>query len=267
MPAKIAYAQWPWGTGSREEFIQSCKDLSEVGYHYFESVKAFIDTFSAEPEEFKKLCREYDLVPCSFYFHLTGDYETDVNELLGKIGFVADNGIRTITIQGTWDSTPATAEDLKRETSIVNAYGKICKPYGIIPCVHPHHNTHIMTESDIDYVMQNTNPDEVGLAPDTAHLIAANCNPYTIFERYIDRVKFMHLKDIYGAMASGGMQAGVEVYSNFRELGEGVVDFPSIFALLKKVNYDGYLCIELDGSRTSNKESAAMSLEYMKKNW
>ena len=37
MSAKFASAQWPWGTQSREEFIQSCKDMSEVGFEYFES--------------------------------------------------------------------------------------------------------------------------------------------------------------------------------------------------------------------------------------
>ena len=37
MSAKFAYAQWPWGTETKEAFIQSCKDLSEVGFEYFEN--------------------------------------------------------------------------------------------------------------------------------------------------------------------------------------------------------------------------------------
>ena len=78
MSAKFAYAQWPWGTQSREEFIQSCKDMSEVGFEYFESVKAFIDTFKDSPEDFKSICDEYNIHPISFYFHLTGKHDDDI---------------------------------------------------------------------------------------------------------------------------------------------------------------------------------------------
>ena len=94
MSAKFAYAQWPWGTQSREEFIQSCKDMSEVGFEYFESVKAFIDTFKDSPEDFKSICDEYNIHPISFYFHLTGKHDDDIAELKDKIGFVRDCGIR-----------------------------------------------------------------------------------------------------------------------------------------------------------------------------
>ena len=59
----------------------------------------------------------------------------------------------------------------------------------------------------------------------------------------------------------------MEVYTSFRELGEGDIDFKSVFDVLKKSGYDGYLCLELDRTRFGNKESAAMNLDYMRKNW
>lgn len=267
MSAKFAYAQWPWGTSSKEEFIQSCKDLSNVGFEYFESVKDFINTFKGDIAEFKAITEEYNLRPISFYFHLTGDFDTDIQELKDKIGFVQANDIKTITVQGVWKETPANLDELVYATKTIKEYGKICADYGILPCVHPHHNTTIMYASEIDYVMENTNPDEVGFAPDTAHLAAGQCDPVVIFERYKDRIKFTHLKDLAGGVVSSGMQAGVEVYSNFRELGEGDINFKGVFDVLKSVNYDGYLCLELDRSRFGNKESAVMNLDYMKKNW
>ncbi len=267
MSAKFAYAQWPWGTDTKEQFIQSCKDLSEVGFEYFESVRAFIDTFKGDVAEFKAIADEYNVHPISFYFHLSGNYETDIAELKDKIGFVAANGIKTITVQGVWTPEPTTHDDLVYATKTIQDYGKICAGYGVLPCVHPHHNTTIMYEDEIDYVMENTDPELVGFAPDTAHLSAGGCNPAEIFARYADRIHFTHLKDLKGAIASGGMQAGVEVYTSFRELGEGDIDFKSVFDVLKKANYDGYLCLELDRTRFGNKESAAMNLEFMRKNW
>ena len=267
MSAKFAYAQWPWGVTTREEFIQSCKDMSEVGFEYFESVKAFIDTFKDTPEDFKAITEEYNIRPISFYFHMTGNHETDIAEMKSKIGFVRDNGIKTVCISGVYSTIPATHDDLVYAVNTIKEYGKICKEYGVMPCIHPHHNTTIMYESDIDYLMENTDPEEIGFAPDTAHLIAGECDPVTIFERYKDRIRFTHLKDITGEMDGGVMQYGVEVYKNFRELGRGMVDFPKIFEILKSVNYDGYLCAELDYTEFGNKESAMMNMKYLRENW
>ena len=267
MAAKFAYAQWPWGTENKEQFIQSCKDLSEVGFEYFESVKNFINTFKDNISEFKEITEQYNLRPISFYFHCTKDSEADIAELKDKIGFVAANNIKTITVQGVTGKMYPTKEELDYVVKTLNTYGDICSEYGITPCVHPHHNTSIMFESDIDYVMENTNPDRVGFAPDTAHLTAGLCDPVKIFDRYKDRIKFTHLKDLKGEVTATGIQDGVEVYTAFRELGEGDVDFKGVFDILKSINYDGYLCVELDRTRFTHKESAAMNLEYMKNNW
>ena len=267
MSAQFAYAQWPWGTETKEQFIQSCKDLSDVGFKYFESVKTFIDTFIDDIAGFKAIADEYDLRPISFYFHLTGDHATDISELKRKIGFVQANGIQTISVQGVWSPIPATEDDLRYALKTIVDYGEICKDYGVLPCVHPHHNTTIMYEREIDFIMQNTDPKLIAFGPDTAHLSAGKCDPVKIFERYKERIRFTHLKDLKGALRGGGMQDGVEVYENFRELGEGDIDFGAVFEVLRSVNYDGYLCAELDRSRFGNKESAAINMKYLKEHW
>jgi len=89
----------------------------------------------------------------------------------------------------------------------------------------------------------------------------------TIFERYKDRIRFTHLKDIAGDVKGGVMQHGVEVFRDFCELGRGMVDFPKIFEILKSVNYDGYLCAELDYTSFGNKESAMMNMQYLREHW
>lgn len=265
--AKLAYAQWPWGTNSKEEFIQSCKDLSSLGYRYFESVRAFIDTFHDDPASFKAITEEYDLHPISFYFHLSGEYAQDVDTLKKNIAFVADQGIKTICVQGKWSKEKTTPEVLQETLRTINEYGKICKDYGILPSVHPHTNTSVMYESEIDFIMNNTDPALIGFAPDTAHIYAASCDPVKIIDRYKERVSFTHIKDVRGPMASEGMQDGVEVYSSFLELGTGDVDLDGIFKVLQGVNYGGYLCVELDRAPVSNLESAANNMKYMKAHW
>lgn len=266
MSVKYAYAQWPWGVRTRDEFIQSCKDLSETGFSYFESVKAFINVFQNDIADFLAISETYNIKPVSFYFHLNGTRENDIDDFVQKIPFMQQVGVRQVTIQpkGIVGRT-ATDEELREAVDTLIELGKISRENGIIPSLHNHFNTVVMVERDIDFVLQNTDPEEIFYCPDTAHLVAGFCDPVAIMDRYKERIRFAHLKDIVGKMKSGTMEHGVEVYSAdiFTELGNGVVDFDGVFDVLRKVEYQGYLCVELDRSRFGNKESAQINKRFL----
>ncbi len=270
MNLKYAYAQWPWGVNSKEEFIQSCKDINEVGFSYFESVKAFINVFQNDIDDFLAISAEYNIKPVSFYFHLDGTRENDIDDFVNKLPFMLKTGVRQVTIQpkGVFGRT-ANDEELVEAVNTLTELGGICKQNGIIPSLHNHFNTVVMVERDIDFIMQNTDPAEIFYCPDTAHLVAGACDPVTIMERYKDRIRFAHLKDIVGQMKSGTMEHGVEVYSAdiFTELGNGVVDFAGVYDIFRQVDYDGYVCVELDKSRFGNKESAVINKQFLDENW
>ena len=267
--AKYAYTVWQWGTDTKEQFIQALRDITEVGYDTFESVKAAINVFDGQPGPFMQLCREYGVKPNGFYFHLNGQWDNDVEDVKRKLPFMAACDIHRMNVQATGvTGRPANQEELDYDLKAINAIAAMAKEYDIIPCLHCHYNTTVMYEKEIDFILQNTDPALVGFGPDTAHMTAGGCDPVAVIRRYADRVKFTHLKDITsGGVEAAGMQAGVEVYTNFRELGEGIVNFPAIFKILDEVGYDGYLTAELDRSRFGNKESAAMTLAYLKKNY
>jgi len=267
--AKFAYTVWQWGTDNKEQFIQALKDITEAGYEYFESVKAAIDVFDGDAASFMALCREYGVKPNGFYFHLNGDWANDVEDVRKKLPFMASCGIHRMNVQATYvKGRPATQEELDYDLKVIRAIAEMAKSCEIIPCLHPHYNTTVMYENEIDFIMQNTDPGLVAFGPDTAHLTAGKCDPVKVIGKYADRVKFVHLKDITNNSAdAAGKQSGVEVYTNFRELGEGIVDFPSIFKILDHTGYDGFLTAELDSSRFSNKESAIMTMKYLKANY
>ncbi|MBN1445288.1 MAG: TIM barrel protein [Candidatus Omnitrophica bacterium] len=267
--AKFAYTVWQWGTQDKGQFVQALKDITEVGYKYFESVKAAINIFERDVAGFKALCAEYNAEPIGFYFHFNGEWDNDVEDVRRKLPFMAECGINRMNVQATGaKGRPATKEELEYDLKAINAIAGITKEYGVVPCLHPHYNTTVMYENEIDFIMRNTDPELVAFGPDTAHLVAGKCDPVKVIEKYAGRVKFVHLKDITGTEAEAtGMQAGVEVYSNFRELGEGRVDFPAIFRILYNAGYDGFLTAELDRSRFGNKESAMMSLKYLKEHY
>jgi len=272
--SKIAYAIWPWGTAKPEQMEKAAKEVTEVGYTQFESVKTAIYAFDLNLEAYKEVLNRYNLKPISFYFHL-GNREADADifkNLEKELEFVAALDVKRVCLQGTSfrpdrsnpDDMPQEALDY--ELGIINKFANISKEFGITPCLHPHHNTWVMFEKEIDYMMANTDPKLVMFAPDTAHLIAANADPVKVIRKHADRVGFIHLKDFtYGAEigSMGFSQSDVEVYSNFSELGKGNVDFPEVFRILDSVNYDGYYCIELDKAPSSNAESALNNLKYL----
>ncbi len=268
---KVAYAIWPWGLNKKEEMVQALKDMKEVGFSKFESVRDAIDVFKGGAEEFKAVTDEYNVRPVSFYFHQTGDEEEDVEQVKTKIEFLKKNNVKRMSVQAPGlKGGGATPEQLKKVLRTAERMSRITKEYGVIPCIHPHANTMIMFENEIDFIMQNTDPEYISFGPDTAHLVLGKCDPVEIFQRYAKRIRFGHIKDIKKNEKRKEIDAGskgFEIYSDFLELGEGTVDFKGVMKVLESVDYDGYMCVELDKSRFTNKESAKMSLKYLKDNF
>ncbi|MEO6829557.1 MAG: sugar phosphate isomerase/epimerase, partial [Acidobacteriaceae bacterium] len=79
--------------------------------------------------------------------------------------------------------------------------------------------------------------------------------------KYHDRLLFLHLKDVEPAATRDGYQ--------FTELGQGRVDFISIIAALRDVQYRGWCIVELDnepkGVTRTPRQSAEMSKQYLNK--
>ena len=269
---RITAAIWPWGTETRDQMVTASKEVSVIGYKSFESVKAAVYAYDLDLEAYKEVLKEYDLKPVSFYFHLPTDDESDAvfDNLDKELDFIANLGVERICLQGT-SGRPDVMDNKNKdfELELVRKFALQTKKFGIKSNVHNHHNTWIMYEDEIDNIMQNLGNDIVSFAPDTAHLVAGNCDPVEMIERYLNRVNFIHLKDIKGAYleSKGLSSAGMEVYSNFCELGQGCVNFRKVFDLLKSVGYDGPLCEELDIAPVSNAQSAKNNYDYILTNY
>ncbi|MEI6150644.1 MAG: sugar phosphate isomerase/epimerase family protein, partial [bacterium] len=240
--AKLAYATWPWGLEKKEQLVQAMTDMKTVGFTYFESVCLTIPLFRNSVAEFKSITEDNGVKAVSFYFYQGGDMEADVAQVRDALDFLAACGVKRMSIQATNKfNGGATEAELKKVLEYLDRIGNLAKPYGILPCLHPHANTLVMYENEIDYVMQRVDPARIWFGPDTAHLTVGRCDPVAIFKRYADRIRFVHLKDVKKNKQAVGDNAkqGFEVYSNFLELGQGEVDIPGCIRVLEDVGYDG----------------------------
>ena len=270
--SRITAAIWPWGTEKREQMETAAKEVTEIGYTSFESVKAAIYAYELDLEAYRAVCSKYGLKPVSFYFHLPayGKDDTIFNTLEKEFEFIAALGIDKVCLQATsGHHVELTAEQLDYELKLIEKFAKTSKRYGITSNLHNHINTWVMYENEIEHILDNLGPDVISFAPDTAHLVAGLCDPVKVIKKYAKRVNFTHLKDIKSSKfeAVGINPAGVEVYSSFCELGQGIVDFKEIFKILKDVGYEGPLCEELDMAPVSNAESARNNYNYILENY
>ncbi|MBQ8249515.1 MAG: TIM barrel protein [Clostridia bacterium] len=270
--SRITAAIWPWGTDTREQMETAAAAVSKIGYEQFESVKAAIYAFDLDIKAYKEVLERYNLNPASFYFHIPEkEKEAEVFVNLEKeLEFIAELGVKRICLQATYGRpTVMDKANLDYELDVVGRFAEKSKAFGITCNIHPHHNTWVMYENEIDNILGNLGSDIIKFAPDTAHLVAGNCDPVSVISKYIDRVNFTHFKDIKNAdvKSEGLATAGMEVYSNFCELGDGCVDFAAVFALLKEHGYDGPLCEELDQAPISNEESAANNFKFILENY
>jgi len=118
---------------------------------------------------------------------------------------------------------------------------------GISFVIHPHLGTKIENIQDVSRYLKKY--PKLMFCPDIANLTAAGSNPVKAIEMFKDRLSFVHLKDWDQTIG-------------FCELGEGSVDIQSVFRMLEKINYSGWLVIET--TKPSSKAPAIKCRDYLK---
>jgi sugar phosphate isomerase/epimerase len=88
-----------------------------------------------------------------------------------------------------------------------------------------------MTRDEIEAFFSMVHADTVGLTVDTAHLVKSGIdNVPAIIRDFQPVIDNLHLKDF----AKGDWQV----------LGRGAIDFAPIFAAIREIGYDGWVCAD-----------------------
>lgn len=163
-----------------------------------------------------------------------------------------------------------TDEEFQIFAETLNLVGAITLAEGVRSCFHNHVGTVIETREEIDRLLMLTDPDLVFLGPDTGHLAWAGADPVAFCHDYAKRIKTLHLKDIAADVRERGRNANWD-YNTFSqqgifvELGEGCVDFPAIFTILRTVDFSGWLIVETDVTqKPTAHESVTLSRAYLR---
>ena len=131
--------------------------------------------------------------------------------------------------------------------------GKVAKHalnHGVQLAYHHHMGTVIQTEDEIDELMQRTGP-ELGLLLDSGHCLFAGGDPVAVAKRWASRINHVHCKDIRKNVMIDAKNSNISFLDAvlngvFTVPGDGCVDYPSLFAVLKENNYEGWLVVEAE---------------------
>jgi sugar phosphate isomerase/epimerase len=114
---------------------------------------------------------------------------------------------------------------------------------------HPQIGTSI---AEFTRILELVNDDRLKVNFDTSNPMEAGDDPVALVRLVAHRVVHTHLSD-----RSADWQHQV--------VGEGVVDFPSIFAVLRTAGYDGWLSLEAGGPK--GREGIQRGIAYVRETW
>jgi len=131
----------------------------------------------------------------------------------------------------------------------LNEAGRMCRDNGMHLVYHHHAGTVVEQPEEIERLMEMSDPEAVSLLFDTGHGYYGGNNPVELLEKYYDRIKYVHLKDVRQDVLN---KARAEHYSIrqciraglFTVPGDGCLDFDKIFKVLIDKNYSGWAMIE-----------------------
>ena len=196
-------------------------------------------------------------------FLTTKPYEEVEKDFIEHITFLMEMGAKVVGISEQGHSIQGTDKPIFEAKYVmndeewdtlctgINKLGKIAKDMGIKLCFHHHMGTVVQTEEEIDRLMANTDPELFGLLFDCGHLAYCGEDYMSVLNKYADRIRHVHLKDIRPEKVEQvkrehlSFLQGVRL-GTFTVPGDGVIDFKPIFDVLEKTGYEGYVLVEAE---------------------
>jgi inosose dehydratase len=132
-----------------------------------------------------------------------------------------------------------------------NEIGRAAGEMGFKAGLHNHVGQMVQEPEEIEKCMALTDPKLFWFSPDTAHLYLAKSDPASALEKYKSRLMMMDYKD---AKRSGPYSSTFH-REDIYDLGDGEIDFPACHRVLKSIQYQGWICVDLDIARQGPRAS------------
>jgi sugar phosphate isomerase/epimerase len=173
-----------------------------------------------------------------------------------------------------WPQRPAGLVDegfkelAKRWTPILNYFDES----GIDVCyeIHPGEDLHDGVSYEM-FLQRIDHHKRACLLYDPSHFVLQCLDYLSYIDIYHERIKMFHVKDAEFNPTGrqgvyGGFQSWIDRAGRFRSLGDGQVDFKSIFSKLAQYDYTGWAVMEWECCLKNAEDGAKEGAEFIQKN-
>jgi sugar phosphate isomerase/epimerase len=198
-------------------------------------------------------------------------YAAKASQNLGVKAHATFSGALLWPFMYPWPQRPAGLvetgfrELANRWLPILNAFDEV----GVDLCyeIHPGEDLHDGVTFEMFLEKVNNHP-RANLLYDPSHFVLQHLDYLQYIDFYHERIKMFHVKDAEFNPTGkqgvyGGYQGWVERAGRFRSLGDGQVDFSSIFSKLTQYNFDGWAVLEWECALKHPEDGAREGAEFI----
>ena len=265
---KKAYQANCWGAlGGAPVGVTSIKDLfyrtfgdmnkaiADIGQSGYEAIELFdgnLVDYEGREAELRHRLADAGLELLAVYSGGNFIFPEILPEELWRIRKAADLaakfGAQHLVVGGGAQKTvPPTEEDYARLSDALDQVVEVAEQRGLMAHYHPHLTTMAETPEQVQKVFSRS---RICFCPDTAHLAAAGGDPARLILDHADRIRYVHLKDFRRKPFE------------FLPLGRGELDMKAILDALVRINYAGWIAVELD-TYVDPRAGAEISMRYL----
>ena len=123
--------------------------------------------------------------------------------------------------------------------------------YGLTVVIHAHAAGFMDFEPELERLLDEVDEKILKICFDTGHHSYAGFDPVAFMKRHIDRISYMHFKDIDPEVKAEVIERRTGFYDAcgqgiFCKLGQGDVDFPAVRQVLLDSGFEGWCTVEQD---------------------
>jgi inosose dehydratase len=211
--------------------------FGSAGYEYFETFTTWtggqLDSRKVDRESVKRKLTQYGIKLSSLNIEsFVAEDDKAYSERLERqklnIQWAMELGCQKINFKGG----KRTEEDMRRLIRGIHDLAEYCAELPVELCLGNHHGNRIENIEDLDRIFSEVDYPHVGVLVDIGHYHSSQVDIPALITKYAEKIKLVHTKDQIGRQSVA--------------FGEGEIDNPGLMKLLRDLDYDGFVVVEIE---------------------
>jgi inosose dehydratase len=238
-------------------------DCGQLGFHGFETFGQVLE--SAEAAGGLESLLEQNHLPlisayCSFNMTDPSKQKDELAQMLrwGKLIRKYNGKVCVLGPNAVNRDSYSFSENKANIVHSLNETAKALTDLGLVPVLHQHTGTCVMTRDETYGVLQAVDTRYVKFGPDVGQLQKGGNDPVKVVSDFLPLIRHVHLKDFDGGAA----------YQGYCPLGLGKVNLPEVLRLLENSGNELMIMCELDSSAKmpyTPLQAATINRDYLQK--